>query len=348
MKNMGKFILFALFVLQAFSVFAQERNGTVSGDYVIYKDNSFVSDTWVGFLYYDENTYGAVLYTPADKRRVAILFSVEVKNGKLETTGQNIISDIDQRNLQDIEAVNYLMRLLPDMYSWSTDPKNFTQNAENNTIVKINKKQFADIDYFNGAVDIKYASYIPVFCIDSISSADGKNFLEIERIGRVGQNTDPEFFNFLIPFPKKQESKFNPAENGENKTIQFGDVKLALNNRWKPVADNYFLLDNTAVLAFVDIPLSAVTSELDNAPLSSLVKRLCLSGKDRTVMLSQMLLTGNETRFTLTNEVYDKKTQTVNIDIKTLIKNENSYTMISLTVNKADYETHKDYFNKLY
>ena len=68
---MKKYFLAALLSMCCFAAFAVQ---TISGDYVIYKDNTFLEETHVGFLYYDANTYGAVLYTPSANRRVSVQF----------------------------------------------------------------------------------------------------------------------------------------------------------------------------------------------------------------------------------------------------------------------------------
>ncbi len=85
MKKKQLIVFFsALFLFASFS-FAQTNDGTDeelkdwsgtnSGDYVIYKDFSWKTDTWIGFLYYDKNTVGAFLYTDEGETFVKILFS---------------------------------------------------------------------------------------------------------------------------------------------------------------------------------------------------------------------------------------------------------------------------------
>ena len=41
----------------------ESTQGTFSGDYVIYRDYSWKAPTWIGFLYYNDETYGAFIRT---------------------------------------------------------------------------------------------------------------------------------------------------------------------------------------------------------------------------------------------------------------------------------------------
>ena len=71
----------------------ESTQGTFSGDYVIYRDYSWKAPTWIGFLYYNDETYGAFIRTdsPENSRTVSILFSTQVEKGQLVLTGQQIL-----------------------------------------------------------------------------------------------------------------------------------------------------------------------------------------------------------------------------------------------------------------
>ena len=62
----------------------ESAQGTLSGDYVIYRDYSWKAPTWIGFLYYNDETYGAFIHTQAPEKNstVSILFSGNIDKGK--------------------------------------------------------------------------------------------------------------------------------------------------------------------------------------------------------------------------------------------------------------------------
>ena len=105
----------------------EATQGTFSGDYVIYRDYSWKAPTWIGFLYYDDETYGAFITTPDKNSAVSILFSGKTENGALALTGQQIISPITP---DDTLAVNYLMTLLPKLYELRRFPRSSKEPYE--------------------------------------------------------------------------------------------------------------------------------------------------------------------------------------------------------------------------
>lgn len=320
---------FAILVIM-FSVNAID---TVSGDYVIYKDNSFKSETWVGFLYYDDFTYGAVLYTPSENRRISIGFSVSSTFDKMELKGQKLVEKIDMTNENDIEAVNYLMQLLPNLYAWGK--KNTTQKT-----LDINRSIFALKNIFSLGGDIKLttASYVPVFGIEKIESKDKKTLLQLNRIGRV--KSDSEFYNFILPFETTKTPSLKLDQNAKKQTIDFAKLKIKLDSQWTKITENSYFLGDIAFLTFS--PLSEKLS------FSDLVSFFCLSSKDRIIETEKMQIQGNHKKAYLTNLVYDTETQTVNVDKKLLVFLDKSYFLVSLTVAKSDYEKYKTYFDKLF
>ena len=122
------FILCGILILVPSFLFAMEKpttestQGTFSGDYVIYRDYSWKAPTWIGFLYYNDETYGAFIRTDDSEksRTVSILFSTKIEKGQLVLTGQQIISSLTP---DDTLSVNYLMSLLPKLYELKSFPR---------------------------------------------------------------------------------------------------------------------------------------------------------------------------------------------------------------------------------
>lgn len=327
--SMKKFLLLA-FLFAGISAFAVE---TVSGDYVLYGDYSFTSPTWVGFLKYDDYRYAGLLYCPSEHRRIEVLFSVAVKDGKMELTGQNVPNEISYTNKADVEAVNYLMRLLPDMYKWSRLVPATSGTKQTNAVSAV-------CEYFGGKVTVQSDFYIPLFSIKTVKNQK-QTLLNLERIGRVMQN-DTEFFKLQLPFPKERPSDAEIKTNLKKKIVKAGPVKIRLDEQWTAAADNLYLLGDSALLTIAPLKKSPATTA------GNLVKFFCLSDSQRTVMLDQMKFTGNEKKFTCTNAVYDNETQAVNIDIKTIVLQGDMYTVVSLTVREQDYKKYKTYFDNLF
>lgn len=55
----------------------------VSGEYVVYRDYSWKAPTWIGFLYYDDSTWGAFSFTPSTGSRVSVLLGRKKQRGSL-------------------------------------------------------------------------------------------------------------------------------------------------------------------------------------------------------------------------------------------------------------------------
>src|SRR5574344_1815344 len=82
-----------------------------SGEYVYYRDYSFERESYAGFLYYDDGTYGARYFAPMDREKqlpdksVEILFSIDPKADSVKMTGERILSTLTP---DDDDIVNYL------------------------------------------------------------------------------------------------------------------------------------------------------------------------------------------------------------------------------------------------
>lgn len=341
---MKKILISTLLLLYAtISVFSNSPNkskwfGTNSGDYVIYKDNSWKEPTWIGFLYYNSNTIGSFLYTANGKTFVKILFSGEESGGEFVITGQNIISQKSNDSLYTY-SINYLMELLPKLYSWKIQPKN-----KGNVI----KKSSLTIDepQFGGKAELRFSSYVPIFCLDRILDKDGKNIFVLEEIGLTDNEND--FFNFTpIPDVNIKSSKFSLAKKLEKKEVKIADAVIHLDSQWKQIAYNSFLLDNEAFLSAVpfDLKKASITGDINDF----IIKYLCSSGTDVKVIVEKTDISGTNVEFKIKNEVYDIQSKTIKYDIKDVKKIKGTeYLITSLTVNKSTYKKYKKYFDSLF
>lgn len=344
----------------AASVFSAFPSG-VSGDYVVYRDYTWEKPTWIGFLYYNETTYGAFVITPETGANVSLLFSAEILDGKMVLTGQNIISRITQ---DDVLGVNYIMRLLPDLYSWRMGPDSaaFTVNAPTVTTGAVAGKaavrssllpslvtQKRNLPSFGGDVSLVFAPEIPVFGLRGITSAAGKASLELARMGRVQSGGDKEFFAFKPMGAVKAGTVLSvPASRkSESKTVD--GVKLNLDGQWTMVADNTFFLGDAAVIIVDTLDLSLMQIPRENLPLS-LVRLFSLSSQSSWTTPSELSVSGSAKKFRIVNLMYDVESGSLHRDIKACIPGADGKTcaIVSLSVSETAYGANAAYFDSLF
>lgn len=317
---------------------ALASEGTVSGDFVIYRDYSWKNPTWIGFLYYDDSTYGAMLYTPATNSRVTILFSCEAKNKELVLTGQKMISPITP---EDTAAVNYLMTILPTLYAQRMLPTHTSglfAGAQSKT----------EDDTFGGAVTLQFENYIPLFHLKTLTNNAKGLVLELVEFGSIQSDDEPLFYAYKPPEPKPSTQPFTLAKMRTQEPITLYGVVLQLDSQWKKIADNSFLCGDTAFLMVT--PLSVPkTGGGGLKPQVQLLRYFLSSSPTVKSMYPHARISGTEKQFTVEQLIYDVKLQKLTKDIKQCIKHEDgTYLIISLTVDSAAYSAQTEYFHGLF
>ena len=319
----------------------ESAQGTFSGDYVIYRDYSWKAPTWIGFLYYNDEAYGAFIRTdePENPRTVSILVSTSVEKGQLVLTGQQIISSITQ---DDTLSVNYLMGLLPKLYELKTFPR--AGKAPFGTATA--RKQMEE---FGGAVTLDFQSFIPIFHLKTLLSAKKETVLEAVEIGSINGNGESIFYGYSPVTVQQNANVFTLDRAAKKETITVSGIPLHLDSQWKKIADNSFLCGNTAFLTVstVNIP-PAENGNLLSAP-ERLLGLLTASSPYAKRLLPYTTVEGTQSVFTLKQSVYDIQSKKTSKDIKRCIKNKDgSYTIVSLTVNSHAYSAEQAYFNGLF
>lgn len=314
--------------------------GTFSGDYVVYRDYSWKTPTWIGFLYYDDETYGAFLTTPETKTRVALLFSVkpETENTTLNLTGQQIISSIRP---EDTFAVNYLMTMLPKLYEQRTF------SGKKNALFRSTGKKNV-MEEFGGNVKYTFDAYIPLFHLKALHNVKNGIVLELAEMGNINGGSEQIFYEYTPPIPKQGVNQFNHDKKAKKETVFVNDIALHLDSQWTKIADNSFLCGDSAFLTVVTVNAPAQ----DGNQLSEseqFIKLFASSGSQVKVLLPYTVIKGKPERFTLEQTVYDTESKKINKDIKRCIKNsDGSFTVISLTVDSFAYNAQQKYFNRLF
>ncbi len=311
---------------------------TRSGEYVIYRDYSWKVPTWVGFVYYNKTTYGAFVYTPEEKKRISILFSTKEKDGSLELTGQRIISKIEK---DDVATVNYLMFLLPDLYKWSkklakTHPTSGTEKCKSNQ--------------FGGDIYVSYNSSLPIFGLTQLCDTNNDKILfDAQFIGMISQKDDSDFFQFQAPKQKKRGKKTIAINQSLKKqTMSVDGIRLRLDKQWKKIADNSFLLKDRALVS-VDTVDASLFAKKKAEIVPTMRRFFSQSGKSRLLYIDTQKVKETKDVISIQSSVYDKKSHALSYDLKTCYKNaDNTYTIVSLTVSKNEFERYPLYFRSCF
>ena len=199
--------LFVIFVIaiSAFSLPGFEENlPTESGEYVYYKDFTFAQETYLGFLYYSEDSIGVRCFSNGNFD-VTILFSLDKSKDYIELTGERIVTQVTPK---DVEIVNYIHDMI---YEFSARRKNSQSEFEllKEQNLSVNKQIVSSQDFvqFGGQVQIIFDGSIPVFNIESITDFAGKKLLQVVTMGTLSDNADTSFEKFagFENLPQKNE-----------------------------------------------------------------------------------------------------------------------------------------------
>ena len=327
----------ALFAVQ--KPVTESAQGTFSGDYVIYRDYSWKAPTWIGFLYYDDETYGAFIHTPEKNSTVSLLFSGKTENDTLTLTGQQIISAV---TADDTLTVNYLMSLLPKLYSLRTLPQ--SGKAPFGSTDKP-----AQMEEFGGTVVLHFQSFIPLFHLNTMTGSKKETILELAEIGSIKGSGESAFYGYTPIEIKQGTNTFKIDKAAKKETVTVSGISLHLDSQWKKIADNSFLCGNTAFLTVSTVNLPPADSTTCISVTDRLIRFLAGSSTFAKVMLPYTVIEGTAKAFTLHQSVYDIETKKITKDIKRCIKNKDgSFTIISLTIDSYAYNAERAYFDRLF
>lgn len=344
-KTILKSTVTIFFLALLIPLFAQNKvgwEGTVSGDYIIYKDTSWKEETYLGFLYYDPSSIGAFLYLPSKALRITILFAVEDVDGELVLTGQKITSPRNNDELY-ILGVNYLMDILPALYNRKLKPN------ENSKIIKRGRKT-QNTEQFGSSCTFYYASHLPLFYLESVLDEKGMECLTIEKIGRISKGEENIFFNFepiKVLSSRSNKNTFKLNEKAKREKLNVDGITFTLDSQWTKIADNLFFMKDIAFLTINKIEINQLNI-IPNDFNSSFIKVFSISRPEIKLLYRECEFTENKNGFTFSTIQYDSLTHKKIKDIKTVIKNGKEATVVSLTVDYAVYSKYKSYFDLLF
>ncbi|NLM01014.1 MAG: hypothetical protein GX220_06120 [Treponema sp.] len=212
---------------------------TQSGQYVYYRDFTYIDETYIGFLQYDEATYSARYFAPKTNKgpvTAEILFTIDASKDYFELTGEKILAKPADG---DVAPLNYLHELL---YEFNSRRKKAGYLDLSNT-----QKIVQDFPHFGGEVIISYDFYIPLFNLTSIHSSEGKMLFQAVCINILTSNEDTSF------------SKFTGFSQPPKKAKDSKKSATKMDKQWKMAAENMWLLGDNAFIFTSDteIPINA-------------------------------------------------------------------------------------------
>lgn len=312
-----------------------------SGEYVFYRDNSFRNESYVGFLYYNEETYAVRFYSPANEKNrqleidITLYVTVDSSKKGLQLTGERI----DGTFQGNMDIINYLHDLLYE----------FSSRRVMVDIVSADRKTLAD-DFlqFGGAVSVVYNPFVPLFNIEQIKSSDGKPVFQLETMGYLASSTDTSFSQFKgmngLPKDKKRVFKKKPSKDLE---AEFNGQKVALDTQWKKSMDNLWLLDDYAILSMNEI---AVPDEMKNSEMAfdMLVKRFSLGTNRSYSVWNQSKTVRTIDSVTITNVFFQPDSENVTRDFKVITKrNDGTFVLLTFTIFDSVYQKSRFYFDTI-
>lgn len=321
-----------------FSVFAiagiNEKLPSESGEYVYYRDFTFTDETYIGFLIYDNSTIGTRFYTKSDisdtsNPSVEILFTVNPESSFLELTGEKIITQITN---EDVDKVNYIHDIFYELSSH--------RKQVNDVDFSTNFSQTQSFAQFGGDVQIEYDKFIPIFNLHSISDFSGKILLQAVTIGSLSDSADTSFSSFtgfenLDSISLKKTKKIKAPSKSKIKT---------LDSAWKIIPNipgEFKTLNNDAVYWKISIEIPVEKQNSVYSINDYLLKTIRLSSKDSYIYYPSVSLSENSQITSMLSFSSDKQYSRI---LKKLSKeNETTFTLLTLTSFENWFQKNSDY-----
>lgn len=345
---MKKFLLCFLVLIFCISncIFAipgiKDRIPTESGQYVFYKDNTFPQETYVGFLFYDDYTFGLRYFSPealTGSKNIEVLVSLNSEKNAIELSGEKIITQVTN---DDVDTMNYLHVL---MYELGGMRKKINDKNLSKTVsVK------EDFYQFGGDVTMTYESFIPVFNLKEIKDSKGKVLFELVKTGVLYDSTDTSFSDFA-GLPKSQsENAISYDINTKAKKTKYkiADIQLKLDAQWSQVSENVLALGDAALLIVDTIEFAELAEDLPFTAEEYLTRLFSFTDSQTVSDFSQMKTTSSRKYFRMDSVSTNTETNETIRDCKYLLKkNDTTFVMVALTTFDSVYKANSKYFEKI-
>lgn len=339
--------LFVIFVIaiSAFSLPGFEENlPTESGEYVYYRDFTFAKETYIGFLYYSEDSIGVRCFSDGNFD-VTILFSLDKSKDYIELTGERIVTQVTPK---DVEIVNYIHDMVYELSSRRKKVQNeFLTLKEQNSLVT---KQFVvdqDFVQFGGQVQIVFDGSLPVFNLESITDIySAKVLLKAVTMGTLSDSADTSFEKFtgFENTPLVQEVVKNKKLSRKEQKL-FEETKQVYDSSWQKVDSmpgEFKTLGDYAI--FWEFPLEIIqdtsSQKSSETVFNYFARNNRLSTNGTYVYLPESSVTVKKTESGKTIQlskmkVYLPEDDKYSLNYKILVENNGFYRMIHLSAYES-------------
>ncbi|HZK19275.1 MAG TPA: hypothetical protein VFC68_00975 [Treponemataceae bacterium] len=302
---------------------------TENGQFVYYRDYTFSYEAYIGFLQYDASTYAIRYFAKSPAKGLPIIeliLTLNTDSDFIEITGEKIVSKVTNN---DIDIMNYMHDMLYELSA--------RRKKVNNETVTTHVKSFEEYLQFGGNVHLFYNPIVPLFNLQTIKDSDKNILLEAVMIGKITNESDFAWSHFFgTPHTLPEVYTYN--EKQVNNLTQKGFTTI--DNQWEQIMDNFFLLDDNALM---------FETEVQTKEYFSLLRAFSLSDNNKTVYFkNQTIKTTNDGSIILSNLINDNQTKEYQQDIKILSAiDKGSCKITGLTVFDGFFQSNKDYFNML-
>lgn len=362
---MKKFLLSLLILNFSFLIFSmpgfESYIPDTSGDFIYYKDNSFVRESYVGILMYNESTFQVRYYAPVDKENklpemdIGLLISIDPKSDYWNMTGERLITQINN-TAEEIDVLNYLHDILYEFSSRRNKVSNITPDNPNYSTSRnfynngISVKQ--EYPQFGGNVYITFDPIIPFFNIKTITDLSGKTLMQVVLSGKIKDSSDTSFSDFKGfgngKFSTKLEKQNKKATELKIKTLD--NNSITLDSNWKEAIEGY-----NNIHVFGDEAIVYLTT-VENSETSALfalmtfLKAEIQSSCDSYIDLREIecLLNIPECKLKIVKKATEiNKNKYIGIGYYSKQKNSNNIDAMYLSTTMHAYTVRKAYYDKI-
>lgn len=334
-----------------------------SGQYVYYRDYTFPYEAYVGFLHYDEGTYGMRFYAPNQPlegvsqaaaqagmaakggmvgvpKSVEILFTVNTETKVTEMTGEKFLTTITG---SDTEIVNYLHDLV---YEFSARRRKLADPVVTKAV-----SSREDFPQFGGPVTMKYSFDVPIFNLQEIIGADGAPSFQLATVGALASSSDNSFFAFTgFPAPMQDKARnFTSTQKKPSQKIQYKGQEIKLDEQWTQAAENMYLLGDVAMVAMTEFqPSEQVAAAGSAAILDAFCRTLSLGSTGSYTDWGNRKIKRGRNELEVSLRTHIPEDNAVSQNFKFITKNKaGGYSIMTLTIFDRAYKDNRTYFDAI-
>lgn len=321
-----KIILISLILLNSILLFSESLFNNLPGSYVIYNDERFNDQAYIGILYLGDDTLLVRTYEEENSYEFAFIVKLKVVDGEIEFDDE---MQILAGGLNDSTTTK---RIFPMILNWG--------NAWFN-----NKEKISDnYSHIERSVDLySFLYWIPVFNIETIENDPEFKLL---TVGTVQDINDPAFAQFT-GIPEISNSDSFRIIAGNSKKSYIPGLDMTLDNNWIEGEDGIFRIQMKTVQ---DAALFVEDISLEGTPFSNgydIAKYFMLANSGGIVLADESRIITSSNSIIMENQVFDPRTGAVSFQRKKIIQGNNMVSIITFASFLDLYNENISYFDAL-